>query len=215
MKIPCALSDDLLWKEQRDLCHLDFGWTGRLNLEDPAFIESHVIAVKQLKKGRGVILYQGPLDIVRRIVGENELEGANLFGAFMQRLAAFVPDEMTPYCLFTTEGFSKGRALQLMSPDRFWNVTLDEQKYPLGLLLPQDHMFDEKVVESTLPDEPYRVIPELRLHEMWDGLDELIVMEETLTMQGKRQLQGFLAAGGKVRSRGIRTPDPLLPKQLR
>lgn len=215
MKLACHLSDDLSWTQPEGICHLDFGWTGLLNLEDPAFIESHVLAVKQLRPGKGVILYQGPLDIVRRIVGEDELEGANLFGAFMQRLAAFVPDEMTPYCFFTTEGFSRARALQLMSPDRFWNVTLDEQKHSLGFLLPQDSVFDQQIVESALPDEPFRVIPELRLHEMWDGLDELIVLEETLTIQGKRQLQGFIAAGGKVRSRGIRTPDPLLPKQLR
>ena len=52
-------------------------------------------------------------------------------------------------------------------------------------------------------EEEYRIIPELRLNEMWQGLDELIVIEEAVSPLGRRQIQGFLAAGGKIRSRGI------------
>lgn len=45
---------------------------------------------------------------------------------------------------------------------------------------------------------PFRVIPESFLVTEWDGLDELIFVPEGLTAHGKRQLQGFCAAGGTV-----------------
>lgn len=45
---------------------------------------------------------------------------------------------------------------------------------------------------------PYRIIPEASLTTEWDGLDYLIVSSKNLSMQGRRKLQGFCAAGGVV-----------------
>ena len=45
---------------------------------------------------------------------------------------------------------------------------------------------------------PFRVIPEGFLTVSWDGLDVIYVVEELITPQGKRMLDGFRAAGGQV-----------------
>lgn len=42
----------------------------------------------------------------------------------------------------------------------------------------------------------YRVIPEAQLTSSWDGLNVLYVAERYITPQGRRKLQGFMAAGG-------------------
>jgi hypothetical protein len=45
---------------------------------------------------------------------------------------------------------------------------------------------------------PFRVIPENLLIHQWDGLDDLIFEPSMMSFQGKRNLQGFCAAGGRV-----------------
>lgn len=45
---------------------------------------------------------------------------------------------------------------------------------------------------------PYRILSESLLTTCWDGLDEIIVIPETLTLEGKRKLQGFASAGGEI-----------------
>lgn len=47
-------------------------------------------------------------------------------------------------------------------------------------------------------DIPFRVVEEEILHECWDGIDDLVVISSSLSLQGMRKLQGFLAAGGRV-----------------
>lgn len=46
--------------------------------------------------------------------------------------------------------------------------------------------------------EPYRLIPESMLISEWDLVDYLFVLPHLLDSQGKRKLQGFVAAGGTV-----------------
>ena len=48
-------------------------------------------------------------------------------------------------------------------------------------------------------DGPYRFIPEANLIFEWDGLDELYVIEEGVSVQGQRKLDGFRAAGGSTK----------------
>lgn len=43
---------------------------------------------------------------------------------------------------------------------------------------------------------PFRLIPESQLITNWDGLDFMIYVPGGLSLQGKRKLQGFCAAGG-------------------
>lgn len=76
----------------------------------------------------------------------------------------------------------------------------------LGVCLPSDELFSELVYQQMdgLFEElvarqiAYRIIPENLLTEAWDGIDHIIVISSAVSYQGKRQLQGFCAAGGKV-----------------
>lgn len=80
----------------------------------------------------------------------------------------------------------------------------------LGVCLPPDETFTDEVAEqlNELFDElkrfqqPFRIIPESQLTEAWDGIDNIIVISSTVSYQGKRRLQGFCAAGGRVASLG-------------
>jgi hypothetical protein len=47
-------------------------------------------------------------------------------------------------------------------------------------------------------DSAFRFIPELLLAEEWDGLEELLVLPESLSVPGKRLLHGFTLAGGEL-----------------
>lgn len=49
---------------------------------------------------------------------------------------------------------------------------------------------------------PFKLISENHLTSQWDGLDYLLYSPNGLSMQGKRKLQGFCAAGGTVVSTG-------------
>lgn len=78
-----------------------------------------------------------------------------------------------------------------------------------GLLLPRDASFTRATLNwldtvSTCTTQcAFRVVAEENLTEEWDGLDELIIpSEETLGLQAKRKLQGFVAAGGTIREQG-------------
>lgn len=44
----------------------------------------------------------------------------------------------------------------------------------------------------------FRIIYEEALTEEWDGLDRLIIIPEAISPQGRRKLQGFVAAGGEI-----------------
>ena len=61
------------------------------------------------------------------------------------------------------------------------------------------------VIEGHLQE---RLIAEDRLIYDWEGIDELFIFPETLTPQGARMVQGFLATGGAVIEirDGVRTP---------
>lgn len=63
----------------------------------------------------------------------------------------------------------------------------------------------------------YKIIPEDDLNESWYLIDKLIVFEGVVSEEGKRMIDGFIAAGGEVNFRGggIRTPDLLDPNQTR
>ena len=54
----------------------------------------------------------------------------------------------------------------------------------------------------SLAEIPYRIVPEGLLTTDWDGLDDLIVVPNGVSLQGKRKLQGFCAAGGTIVSLG-------------
>ncbi len=224
--LPASPSSDLDWslqleemKEGDFLVHLDFGW-GRspFFLSDLVVFQTFSLALDQfsmevwpLVKDRcqGVILFRGSLDILSSLIVAGEelsaVEAATVFGDYLHRLASFLPDDATPYCLFDDRGpYSLGEAAHLLAQDRFWHLrlALDPSEHRVGVLLPQDELCSPVMIlelDQLLREKPeIRVIPERRLSELWNGLDELIVFEESVTAQGRRQLAGFEAAGGEI-----------------
>ncbi len=116
------------------------------------------------------------------------------------------------------------------------------QKGTIGCVIPEDGLCEPETVQDLeellqwLKEEeiPIRLVPQAILNEEWDGLDTLVMVARGVSAAGKRKAQGFVAAGGEIisyggktgidgeilcekgnRSRGIRTPDLLLPKQPR
>lgn len=226
--LPAYPSHDLDWNLDLDadelLFEFDFGWNrGPFLINDPALFQSYTLALDQFSNDVwpavqnrccGVVLYRGSLSILSYIVSsEGELtalETATIFGNYLHRLASFLPDEVMPYALFEDHaGYTAGEAAQLLSQERYAHLSLSLQptEEPAGVLLPPDELCTPELLEKLtqlLISQPHlRVIPERRLNELWNGLDELIIFEQALTLQGKRQLLGFEAAGGKIRSRGI------------
>lgn len=218
--LPAHLQSDLNWEPQEGadvLWELDFQFA---DLNDQATFYSYVVAIEHFVKNIwssqsiGVVLYRGGIDIFKRLIPhEDEVEAATIFATYLQRLASFLPDEIKPYCLFDPPRSAK--EVQLISKDRFshLHLSLEEVDYPLGVLLPTDAYCLEDVLnklDAILKDlkEPYRIIPELRLMEMWNGLDSLIVIKGSVSVQGKRQIQGFIAAGGEVKEFGAEGFEP-------
>jgi hypothetical protein len=234
--IPASFSHDLNWKlppQLPPLIHFDFDFPSPFFINDTAFFQAYALALDHFTKTvwpqihsqcQGFILFEGSLEALHTLRCRAELslpETATLFASYLHRLASFLPDEPPIYCLFDTSAFSKGEAAHLLSEERFIHLqlSLTPTTSPTAVLLPPDELCTPPLIlqlTEILEENPsLRVIPESKLCELWHGLDELIVFEEALSKYGRRQLLGFEAAGGKVRSRGIRTPDPLLPKQLR
>ncbi len=219
--LPAGLSSDLSWnieeaKEAESiLWELDFAF-----VYDQAAFNSYILALDQFarvwkefaERSKGVILYRGSLDILKKI-HEDEVEAANIFGDLLHRLASFLPDEATPYCLFEHSSFGKARTAQLLSKVRFCHIQLSlvENKSTKGILLPSDEACTSEILAKleALMEKvaPHRMIPETRLNEMWDGLDEIYVIEEAVSVQGERHLKGFIAAGGeKFGAEGFEPP---------
>lgn len=150
---------------------------------------------------------------------------ADLFSEYLHRLASILPETLPSYCILDLSSItSQAKAAQLLCRKRFEHFQLKIQgsripikeadKPPLALCLPVDEKLESKalleiegILENLLKkNAPFRIIPEELLNEQWDELEQLIVIPEYLTSQGKRMLQGFEAAGGQVinnRSRGI------------
>jgi hypothetical protein len=201
-------NEPILWK-------LDFSFK---NLTDQAAFHSYALAVEEFAKkiwqptSLGVILYQGSIESMLGFFPyENKHIAADLFADYLHRLASFLPDEIPPYCLLGDP--QTGQEALLLSKERFQhlNLTLQIDRNPLGLLLPQlerctDEVFDS--ITQLLLKGSYRIIPESLLTEMWDGLDILVVIDKTLSIQGERKIKGFIAAGGEVKIFGVEGFEP-------
>ncbi|MEX0962161.1 MAG: hypothetical protein WDZ28_04835 [Simkaniaceae bacterium] len=76
------------------------------------------------------------------------------------------------------------------------DVKISESK--CGFVLPE--RVDSTLIQDTLQSlhKSYRLIDEAALAESWDELEEIIVIDELMTVLGKRKLKAFEAAGGKV-----------------
>lgn len=216
--LPATLASELDWALQREeaiaiqdeiLWEFDFGL---LSLND---FQAYVLAIEQFSAGfwkefssrsKGVALYRGSLGIQMTTASEewDEVESATMLGDFLHRLASFLPEDAAVFCLFEETPFSKGRTAQLMSKERFLHLRLEleENRSTVGILLPPDELCTPSVLKKLERcmdlAGPHRIIPEQRLNEMWEGLDQLYVIEEAVSPQGRRQIKGFEAAGGEI-----------------
>ncbi|VHO02686.1 hypothetical protein [Candidatus Rhabdochlamydia sp. T3358] len=144
-----------------------------------------------------------------------ELYAAKLFAEVMQRLLVFLPEECAALLLieakeplaflaqkFSLECFESFVLLDLKKNQ----LPFLNQKARLGICLPPDSHCDQEMlaqinaVLNHLKQQQidFRCIPESKLSYFWNGLDTILVFSRTLSNQGKRQLLGFCATGGRV-----------------
>ncbi|PWU15953.1 MAG: hypothetical protein C5B45_01605 [Chlamydiae bacterium] len=144
-----------------------------------------------------------------------ELYAAKLFAEVMQRLLVFLPEECAALILieakeplaflaqkFSLEWFESFVLLDLKKD----HLPFLHQEARLGICFPPDAHCDQEMlvqinaVLSHLKQKQiaFRCIPESRLNHFWNGLDTILVFSKTLSNQGKRQLLGFCATGGRV-----------------
>lgn len=154
--------------------------------------------------------------------GDYPLFCAQTLAEYLHRLGSVLPVEILPFVFFdVSDLLSAAKTAQLFSKERFaylhlilkgakipfqgiaWERQQPCSLPPLGLYLPKDpyltpsllNCLDELISKLSLP---FRVITEEKLTEEWNDLDLLIVPTEAVTLQGKRKLQGFCAAGGVI-----------------
>src|SRR5580704_3647702 len=94
--LPAGLSSDLDWnlEEAKNsgeiLWELDFAFS----INDQAAFNAYVLAIDHFApfwkefadRSKGVVLYRGSLDIIRKIALTDAVEAANIFGDFLHRL---------------------------------------------------------------------------------------------------------------------------------
>ncbi len=145
-------------------------------LLDVSFVKSSAELAVLLSKERFQHILLG-LKKSRTPLGHLNWEEGACLGGWIGRGAPYfssVPDIKTAVCLPTGEKISS-EVLAL----------LDKTFENLGRF-----------------DVPFRIVEENRLNESWDGIDDLLVLTSSLSHQGLRKLQGFLAAGGRIISIG-------------
>jgi len=223
VELPCHPSHDLNWSTQLGLAKGFKGnivWYFNLSLEDPFFpledelrFSSLALALQQFTKEvwplfqeqtLALSLYRGPIvDFV----------------LYFQMLAHKLPDEAPIWLLFEIESqVPVYQALQMVFLDGFEHFTIalagkqlplegyrwDQEKIvyqslssKIGAVFPADPKAIGRF-DALLSHGPVRVVHEVYLAEQWEGLDRLLVLANSPTIQGNRLLKGFLATGGDV-----------------
>jgi hypothetical protein len=83
------------------------------------------------------------------------------------------------------------------SPSILFGVSVPSKEY----FLPSHYQGVEKCVSFLDAHHiPFKLIAESQITAKWDGLDYLLYCPESLSLQGKRKLLGFCAAGGTALS---------------
>lgn len=143
----------------------------------------------------------------------------NVVMDYLDLLISQCPDSLPPYLILDASTIKvPWECAQLLTKERFerWHCQFE------GSILPFDQISNTEIKTAVcLPSMnrinptqwkplekafisleenkvPFRVIPEVFLISEWDGLDDLIVVSEAVSVQGIRKLQGFCAAGGRV-----------------
>ena len=137
---------------------------------------------------------------------------------YLMLLANRMPDAMQLFAILDREGsMALTLEAQLTHRERFDRLHLIVRKGRLptlfayepstiGVCLPNYNLVDpifyeglEDALANLLAKKiPFRVIPEVFLMNEWEDLNYLFVVSKGLSVQGKRKLLGFCAAGGTV-----------------
>jgi hypothetical protein len=136
-----------------------------------------------------------------------QLLAANLTDSiplYVQLDASGIADPLMQARLTTTEKFDP---FQLMVQD---SLFCHSKEVKIGVCLPSMDLIPfihyqglkEALAALIKKKELFRIIPEYSLIHQWDGLDDLIVVSSTIGIQGRRKLQGFCAAGGRILTLG-------------
>lgn len=136
---------------------------------------------------------------------------AETFAAYFQMLAHKLPDELPlTLALDATEIGTGAQTHHLLSSERFEHFLLEVEGLPkksketnVGVCFPQDSYCSQAVLgrlNSLFASlkAPYRIVYESTLSEEWEGIDSLYIVPDAMSVQGKRKLMGFCAAGGIV-----------------
>jgi hypothetical protein len=131
---------------------------------------------------------------------------ADAFAHYFQMLAHALPDELPVTLHFCIQGCgSAAERRQLLSRERFehFHLVTEESTASLAICMPEEALCSGTILAKldqllTTLIEPYRIIEEAFLTELWEGVDRLYVIPEAISVQGKRKLMGFCAAGGLV-----------------
>jgi hypothetical protein len=166
------------------------------------------------------ILWSGSLkdhyeEWLEQINGEDLLHYQRLFSfnviaEYLHRLASFLPDSLKPICSFhVPQNLSRISVAQLLSKERFTHLSVEpvQKEASVGLILPPDEILtpanlkkcDQLCLHLEKENLFFKIIPEAFLNEEWHGLETLIAIDSLVTPQGRRLLQGFMAASGDVR----------------
>jgi len=214
IELPAEPHDSLDWAIEVNASQVL--WRLKLGLEQPSFpvddeqrFQASVLALKQFSntvwpqyqdKTTGCVLYQGPLENLPDPM-------------YFQMLAHKLPDELPIFLLVDERGVaSVSEILRFLADDRFvhFSVGLRTERVPRDgwvwdesgvrvrkLEAKRGLVFTGENIDSLLEND-LKVVFESRLTEEWDGLDQLLVVENSLSEQGLRKLKGFEAAGGEV-----------------
>jgi hypothetical protein len=234
--LAARLGDDLDWQveAQKGLWEFNFGLT---NLADETHFQAYVLAIDQFVRlgySGAVCLYRGPIvDLLpdeeyKEWLADTEKGDAphtrRLFAIdslveYLHRLGSHFPETIDLFCLLDLEVKSTlAEAAHLLSKERFAHLQLGvigtdleiDPQAPLAVCLPSDKLIDFEILDALLKKlsgTPVRIIPEAILNEEWHELDQLIVLENSLSTVGRRMVQGFSAAGGKwIGAEGFEPP---------
>lgn len=166
---------------------------------------SQMLGDALLEKSAGVILFKGERDALQ----EAEME-------YLHLLASHLPYALDPVILVTLPKFS----IELLHPECFPHFSLGSARvggYTPDFVWENGELFKPALttqalclpakgvslapylpVIEALQESPYRLIEEGELHTKWEGVETLYYHGPSLATETKRQLNGFIAAGGEA-----------------
>lgn len=223
IELPCQPHHDLNWSAQLATAKESgqkIVWYFNLGLEDPFFpitddlrFSSIALALQQFTKDVWPLFQDQTLalSLYRGLLVD--------FVIYFQMLAHKLPDEAPIWLLFEIEShLSIPEALKRISFEGYEHFKIALNGLPLpveGYKWDKDKITYETISSDTgavfpvneaesgrfdllLSQGPVRVVYEAYLSEQWQGLDKLLILSNSLTVQGNRMVKGFLATGGQV-----------------